>query len=357
MAILVAGNTPIAFNSGYSNVTYATQHIAKPFYGGADVSGSTFDPGKTNCCFRFDHLLNMPVVIPLDNFQRDTIWVHFDLLSAPYYHESSWPDGECNICAGAAENGHIFTISAKLSDSHSAVVSFWNPSWQNFTFQNSPLSSTHPNRVPVDICYKKTANNLRQIEIYINGGLVHSVISQSQNQFVRLRSLILGGPAISGGGASATGRIRTALFCSQIIVADEPTLGWRVWSYLPSAPGAIAQWQGSVESLKDFSPETGITTTSPGNTHLVTLEPIGNSAPTVNAFALCLNAVTAAGISPNWQSMPVYGLIRQGSASREELLSSLREGIVPKSIVFYNNANNQPWSLADLANLQVGVRT
>jgi len=188
-----------------------------------------------------------------------------------------------------------------------------------------------------------------QIEVYRSQGLVSSATVNNTDR---------GAPAFinfvhvdwtdSGAGSTSTAY-------SELIVTDgEPTLGWRLATMDPVAPGTYSDWQGGYAELAAL--ETGARVSASNTTDRLSWIPDAYSGEPnpANVRAVVAKAGGAAGplgASQLVQFLRIAGVDYEGAAQDPNLATRGNLEVWdlnPNTVV--------PWTVADLANMEVGLR-
>jgi hypothetical protein len=143
--------------------------------------------------------------------------------------------------------------------------------------------------------------------------------------------------------------------CSEIIVADEPTVNMRVLTRPAIANGALTDWNGPVTNINELqlSDANGIDTGLIDQLRSFTIDtPTGIS--NVSVRAVCIGArASSNGTSPD----EIQGLLRIGGSNFFSSNILLSAGITGRSIIFNTNpATGVGFTLGDInaGNMQFG---
>lgn len=142
--------------------------------------------------------------------------------------------------------------------------------------------------------------------------------------------------------------------CSQFIVADEPTIGWRLMTAYPSGAGASSAWTGTYTNIDEiaFSDADFIFSDTAGDTSTFTVTTVGSlTGYTVRAVCVSARAKKGATGPTNLQLV-----LRAGGTDYNSASKALDVGYGAFLNIWEDNPNTAvDWLNADISSIQVGV--
>lgn len=146
--------------------------------------------------------------------------------------------------------------------------------------------------------------------------------------------------------------------CSQFVVADEPTIGWRLMTAYPSGVGANSDWTGSYTSVDETSGTSGwdadfIFSDTNGDVSTFALTTVGGlTGYTVRAVGVSARAKKGASGPSNLQLV-----LRSGGTDYTSSSQSLSVGYGAHVAVWEQDPNTSAdWLNASISSLQAGVK-
>lgn len=254
------------------------------------------------------------------------------------------PDGDANACIRINQtSGTEFTLQY-----HDGTT------WQNVGVVSSVGSGVvetydlHVNITGTDIQYR----------IFKNGGSVLNTTSGTSTRFTDISQLWLGDSS-----SASTNNVGTQITrLSEIIVADEPTVGWKVVSNFPIADGTYSDFTGNYLNVDEFDYNAdvndSIQTTEANRRSSFQLSDIHSSLTSYEVKGVTISGhvqnntastitdqhffIRVGGIDYN---APDMGIVKDGQVYR-------------KSHTFYNHpGTNAPFTIADIQAMEAGIET
>jgi hypothetical protein len=213
-----------------------------------------------------------------------------------------------------------------------------------------PITLSTTDRMIIDVHVKIAASG-GFVKVYINETLVHTEgpTNTSTNGPQSIRYINLSSP----GAAS---------FYSQIIVADQSTIGWRLAEIHPVVGSQnFSGWTGDYSALDDFtysSTKTDFLSVNTNNavSSFETSDVHSSlSVMTIEAVVFCARALAETGSAvDNIQLGPSIGGTFYPSGTL-----TIGEGngeVIVKAIFSNNPATSSPWNFTAINNMQIGVK-
>lgn len=144
----------------------------------------------------------------------------------------------------------------------------------------------------------------------------------------------------------------TRLFASEIIIAEDSTIGARLKTLDLVANGFHNQWGGSVATINDEAIETAITTSLANQKQSYTLPTISNTGTVISSLVASFHG--ASGDSPN----KARHLLRTGGVDYESSLLNLSSINKPYHINYeVNPVTGLAWTVAEINALEIGFKS
>lgn len=326
MAVLFVGAEVDAFRKVGSDIVY-------------DTTAGRFDPDFARGALRLRY--DTYLVADLPNLP-DEFWIHFKISLPNRYY--SRIDG--NVVELRALNGDI------IWGLYVADGEFQTFYWGGFSATEiEPKFSLSGDESldDVDLHYIYGTSGL--IEAYFNGILVSSYSADTTTiqggdrpVSVRLNA------SENGGYAEGEAAI------SEFVIADEPTINWRVASLIPNAAGTTGQWSGAYTDVDEFGFDAtdAITTGTAGDLSTFALSNLSTAAAglEVKAVAVAGNALAGTSGPQNLEFA-----VRSGGADYFGATKSLTAGFKAYQEVWNTDpATGVKWTVTDVDALEAGVR-
>jgi len=186
-----------------------------------------------------------------------------------------------------------------------------------------------------------------RIDLYTNGILAESV-------FTDLFGSASASTGVTGFDLRDPGASSNEIEYSEIIFANQPTLGMRVRTLPIVGNGDFANFSGDVNDVAGLQPnQPGLTSAVAGEEHSFLLEDLGPEAALLNPISVAYHVEFQPSTDPTEPQNLASGL-RIGTQNFAFLLPSANAGLNQGSIIFdFNNpATGLPWTLADINGLQ-----
>ena len=212
-------------------------------------------------------------------------------------------------------------------------------------------TTTMPTLIPdtnyvMDISLDISAGNYT-MELYFGGALQATLTWASS----------LGRPtkAIFDFDDTASNNLETTWYCSEVIVTDgESTIGWRLATLVPAADGFYTDWQGDYTGIKTLGDGQGISTDMLGAKQSWTFGTLPAGVSGSAAIRGVLHYVNAAPGTVSGLSS-IVPLVRISGAGYDGPVFTVSGG-GDLVVVDQNPATGAAWTVAELANLEVGVK-
>lgn len=156
------------------------------------------------------------------------------------------------------------------------------------------------------------------------------------------------------GSPSLSPQTDTGVFCSQVIVADEPTIGWRLSTFVPTGNGANTAWSGTYADVDEIVYNDGdfISTAVADDIETFALTGLSIGTEEVKAVAVTARARRNASGPQNLQLA-----LRKGSTNYFSGTKALDVGFTPNINIWETDpATGIAWVPADVLTLEAGVK-
>lgn len=212
------------------------------FLAGEDGSSATiadtFDPNYTDMSFRATTAGN-PVVSKhikgLPFTPKSDVWVHMSFA----YGADTGNNTRMFILCNSSGN-EVFRVSRPTNNNSTFIMEFYNGStWTSIgTGFTIPDDRTHR-----DLDFHVSCGSSGSAEAYINGGLVDSgsITSSYVDDIAQLHLY-----------NASTAPANNVAFYSQMIIADEQTIGWKMYTRRPTGNGSNTSWSGAYTDVDEM---------------------------------------------------------------------------------------------------------
>ena len=325
MAILFVGSRAVDLGGACVSNTSPTYYDADYSFEAAQVS-AIFNGGSNG--FNIYHEASV----------SDTTWYHFYVRTGGYLNGYSDNDG------------YWFTIRNAAGD----IVCRWdildgNQRSQVFgdtTAQGPDFSLPERTKLTVDV--KVVVNTDITMECYINGSLMSSVTVANTGGK-------LGPTLISMEHEKMVYTISgDKFYYSEFVVTDnESTMNWRISTLFPASQGTYDEWAGGYNDIVNFNDGLSMSTPSANKKESWGLSTYLGPASTSRVRALVTSFIGDKGQTGPTKITP---FIRHDSVDVDG--SPLEpDGKRLLSILTNNPQTGLPWDTADLATLEIGVKS
>lgn len=273
--------------------------------------------------------------------ETDDIWIHFEVYQNPPVTSGTQTQIATFLNAAGTEVARITSDNPSLGGTQTWQLQYWNGSaWTNL---GSSFTSAAGREV-VDI-HLVTNTASGSGSVYFSGTLRST---GSANL-----STIAGVAQMRGYGK--TSGIGMGVALSQVIVADEPTVGWRLFTVPVSGVGATSAWTGSRTEIDEIS-YSDADFISSGTADQVSTFAV--TAPTLTGYEVRAVGVSARARCGSGGPQNLQLALRSSGA--DYFSSSLALDVAYGAFVNIweeNPATSAAWLNSAIASLQPGVKS
>jgi hypothetical protein len=144
----------------------------------------------------------------------------------------------------------------------------------------------------------------------------------------------------------------TTGYFSEVVIADEPTLGWRVRTLAPAADGHYTDWSNGFAAVDEATPDTLYAeATAAGQKVTYNFGGVGAILGTNVIKAVAMTGLLASDTG-------LKRIVRQGGVDSIATLSGVPSALGQHVTVLQNNpVTGQPWGTTDLSTVEFGYET
>lgn len=225
---------------------------------------------------------------------------------------------------------------------------YWNGS--SFTTMPSTFTfSTNVNKT-IDI-HCKIHDTLGRFAIYLDNSLWDEFTGDT-NLFAsaQVDGIELCGPTFS------LDFTKSANF-SEVIVADEPTIGWRLATLIPNAAGTTSAWTGAYTDVDEIAVDDGdfLSSDTANQVHTMGASNLSVAAAAMEIQALLLNARARKGVSGPTQ---LQLAVRTGAADFFSSSFALDPGFISIQNMWALNPDTVvAWTPSEIDGVEIGVKS
>lgn len=268
------------------------------------------------------------------------IWIHFDIQSDAI---SSGTQTARFLWYDSSGNERI-RIRYGGGTTNELIVDYWNgASYTSLTAVSLDMQSA---RQTIDlnvVCNSATGS----INLYVAGTNRLNSGSINLSSVTDLKKFRFYGATVS--------TLQVDTWVSQVIVADEPTIGWRLISRYPSAAGATSSWGGAYSDVDELILSDADFIYSASANQVSTFTQTGNAISGYVVRAVCVSARAKKGASgpANLQLA-----LRASGTDYYSSSNALTVGYTPVQNIWEQNpATTADWLAASIDALQPGVKS
>ena len=196
----------------------------------------------------------------------------------------------------------------------------------------------------VDIHLRSGSNGL--VEIYIDKEVVFSATGNFT--LTGMASLTLS--PIGTDSTNDTGTV-----WSQVIVADDVTIGYKLATLAITSQGDQAQWTGSYDRVNEIALDTDTYINAP-TAGLVSTYVVSDLDPQYTNIKAVI--VSALGRYTEIGPKQIDAVVRVSGVNYTSTMTPLGTGYVPSQGIWHvNPANLSPWTINNVNDLQLGIRS
>jgi hypothetical protein len=278
--------------------------------------------------------LNSPEFAPS---QGEETWFHFRIYSSGDADYSEVP----TLFRCYDSNGNTLVLLRKQTNTRSYGITGFVYDGNTSQTDTSSIQLTNGKIGFLDIKY--TVSPLKiELKVYVNGTLGLTVLlNANPNNFVA--------PVTFSLGCAFTSSLSDVQHISEIIVADGDTRNARLDLLRPISSGAYEQWSGTLSSLADDDPTTGMTTIAPAQRQTVQLSAY-TGATNISNFVI-VSQTTRGQNSPTG----LRHMIRLSGVDYDSALIPVDFPLQYNITDFeLNPATSLPWQGSDLSLIETG---
>ena len=237
-------------------------------------------------------------------------------------------------------------------DGTNAVIAmeYWNGA--SFTRMNS--FGINPNTLITFDIHFKIADTGGRFAIYMNGNLLDEFLGDT-NLFA---SAQVDGIELAGG--NSTSNTTHEVNYSEVVVADESTIGWRVATIVPNADGTTTgQWTGSFADVDEItaSDADNLNSTVSNDVELMGATNLSTPAGALNGYKA---VVAQARVKDDGGSSPLQFqfMVRTGGANYNSATIALSSSYTSEeNLWLVNPGTTNPWTASEIDALELGVQS
>lgn len=273
----------------------------------------------------------------------DVTWTHFRIFCEP---DNCWACADSMIAA-YDDSGNILFRAYKPQNSPSfnmKVRLYYTGSTYDEVTMSSPLINGAV--CVVDFKWTATAGSL-ELKMYINSGIVVT-INRASNGDSRtgVSQFTLGAPYTND---NPNGTFQY----SEIMVADTDTRNARVNMLRPTGDGFSTAWIGASADLADDDPTSGLTTRLVDQDHTMDMSTY-NGSDNISKVIVATLANAGENAPQNLRHILRLGGTTYEHATDVPLVDSTKYAL---SSFDLNPATSNPWVAANIANMEMGIRS
>lgn len=312
----------------------------------SDIGGATIENTSTNG--------RDPNFTPVGSKVRG----NFNTNGAPFSISFDAPSGDLWIHYKFYTNAEGYNLSHSNSDGNYlyfysgsdriAYIDVENGAWRLVIGNEITVINKPPLKQTVDFDYKVTSDGTNiTFEQYIGGTLQFSITKPytgGKCDRISFTHYDL---------VSYDGSDRDWCYSEMIVTDGEPTIGWRLSTLTSAANGTFNDWNGDYTGVQAVGDGNGIASDAVGEKQSWTLSTYNGPTTGGGIRALASRYVGSSGTSGPANITP---FVKKGASEADSTPLSL-DG-TPKIHVMDNDpVTNAPWNSADLATLELGVRS
>jgi hypothetical protein len=312
-----------------------------------DSPAGCFESAVSRCAFDIDTTHNYA----LPTFTATTdVWVHYVLYRANASGEriiwqlADGTNGDTNGC-----------FRMRQTDATTMVLQYYTGgAWTDVgTITGCQADTLETYDVHINIGATET-----QYRVWRGGSSVLNTSTNNSDEFSNVDRLHLADPSSSSPNTSSAQDTRI----SQVCVADEATVNWKVATLFPNADGTYSDWTGNYSNIDefDYNPDTNdaLKVTDANRKSTFDLSDVDASLSSYTVKDVWVGAHIQNNAASTVTDMQ-FVLRTNGSDFNSSNVGITKDGQVYRK--GYNWAVNpdtgQPWTIAELNALEIGIQT
>lgn len=305
-------------------------------FAGTFAGNDLFDPSFTRCCLIGGYASSSQYAQSADMALPDEFYTHFDFY--PPSASAASADNFIEFCAGSTGLFRLRYSGSSSTIQMQAKIS------GSFTNIGSPVTFSNAAMQTIDL-YIDGNSATGTAELYLSGTLRESAAAVDLSAVTAIDNIKHYGPTGSNGGPAI----------SQVIIADEPTIGMRLMTVYPSGAGASSQFTGPYTGIDEIIYNDADFIYSATNGHISLFTGTAISALTgyvVRAVAVTSRSKRGAAGPANLQHV-----LRVNGNNYASSSNALGVGYGAFCDIWATNPDTAvDWLVADIATLQFGVK-
>lgn len=301
---------------------------------GVTTTNTYYDPNYSNLAVVVSGTVTGGYTLPTEIGSNGGFWVAFTHYS--YATGTTWGD---HLLTLLDQSNNICAQIYRSNDDY--MLRVYNSS---NSYANSLLFEWAPNQLVRYDINVYTENNVCYAKCYRNNLLMAGAQLAGVNRGLKAFQVFKG----AGNGSFGT----TAGYVSEIIIADEPTLGMRVKTYRPTADGTHTTWEGTFDNVNnDDTSIDAISTQLPNAAETFLHGQTLNEGTAIRAIAI------GAAIASNNPADASAVLNIGGTLYQKTFEKPLTQGAAPNIAIYETNpATGVSFTAADFNSLEFGVQ-